>query len=1334
MQIEVKFVTWNVRGLSNVRNRGDSFAYLRLLRADIIALQETHARERDHDHWSQMWGGPAAWTSHVGLLLREDAGLSFVSEPVSSLGGRVLSAKIKGDPSLPTFTVHCVYAPANEDERNVFITRLRDVVWSDANTILLGDLNAAPMPALDRWPNTHHTSEWKFYRELMREHRLVDLYRYHCPTSRLWTWTRTTRDQTAQVSRSRIDHMLVSPRLAAKLSRPVVDIPPRSDHRPLITIYRTLRSRQPGRTVWRLNATHLEEASFVDSVRTMCEAFAALAARQRHQGNVELEVLHAGWARLKERVKQESMAFGVARSRRQSREAGEQKRLLQMLQTNPPDPNTVGEEARITWTQRVQELESALAAKARARVEGLRIRSRAKWTEQGERSTAYFFRRLRARLATAHIDRLTDENGREVTDDSSIFGVIERFYSRLFEQVDTNIDAQNALLRRIRRRISDETRVRLDRDIEVDEILEAIRTAPANSAPGPDGITFEFYKKFAEQLAPALATLYNESRVGGSFPLSFRQTHIILLPKKGDLKSLVNWRPISLSDCDIKILTRVLTHRMHQAAEECIHESQTGFIQGRSIFDNLHTIHLALQCGKINPALYAGVIMLLDQQKAYDRVDRSYLDRCLECFGIGLGFRSWLTMMGDGAQAKVRSGAKFSDWIPVRKGLRQGDPLSPLLYNFVLEPLLCTLRETLDGIRLPGYTLRTLAFADDVAVAVSSERDLLAFNECIRYHEQASAARLNVDKTVVLQVGQPQFETPVQPLRPQESTRYLGILFSSEGLDVSTMEAKLLGAITETADRWQSRRLSLVGRTLLANTCMLAKLWFAARIVPFSKEFEQAVRARIRHFVWGSRRGRVPEDVITRSKHEGGLGLLPICEQALAIFSNFVTRIFHPIERPEWSPMAYGLLNFYLRRSGQDISEMYCQSGNGLKVSASKSIPTFWQRVIQIWNKLDGQSRALDDTWHPLEVLTVPLRPMTTTTTPVYREYRLSNLVYRTSVWRAAGAYTVGDVIEWSEQKGTYVTRDTDAARAVTADWAHYGWTLSPELLQLLKPLRYPPSTGPPAVPFSKLMMMGEGIEKCRPRRVRKHLRGKKMVKPRADRWADHSVNECSLLPMLSWSAVFSPRLEPKHQSLLWLMQHGAVVTARVMVHIRPETTANCPVCDEAVETLRHYFFECRRAREFWRLVGDFLDRIQASPATTPTPMTLKDILSGLPAWKDKVPSLIVFYAQAVWQIYRSHAESALDNVHNTATGMFAQWQYEMMQRVLVDLNNAKRNNRIDQFRANWLSIRCQWFVFDSGGEVPERGKVVFNDAFTTPMLMTSMTEATTTTYPSHAR
>jgi ABC-type cobalamin/Fe3+-siderophores transport system ATPase subunit len=78
-------VTWNCRGLCDLENRGILFTYLRQLKANIIALQETNGEEQQHRFWNEMWGGAVAWTHYVGLLLRKDTGLTFVTEPVSYL-------------------------------------------------------------------------------------------------------------------------------------------------------------------------------------------------------------------------------------------------------------------------------------------------------------------------------------------------------------------------------------------------------------------------------------------------------------------------------------------------------------------------------------------------------------------------------------------------------------------------------------------------------------------------------------------------------------------------------------------------------------------------------------------------------------------------------------------------------------------------------------------------------------------------------------------------------------------------------------------------------------------------------------------------------------------------------------------------------------------------------------------------------------------------------------------------------------------------------------------------------------------------------------------------
>ena len=118
--------------------------------------------------------------------------------------------------------------------------------------------------------------------------------------------------------------------------------------------------------------------------------------------------------------------------------------------------------------------------------------------------------------------------------------------------------------------------------------------------------------------------------------------------------------------------------------------------------------------------------------------------------------------------------------------------------------------------------------------------------------------------------------------------------------------------------------------------------------------------------------------------------------------------------------------------------------------------------------------------------------------------------------------------------------------------------------------------------------------------------------------------------------------------------------------------------------------------------------------------MELKDVLTGLPTWKEKVPSLIIFYALAMWQIYRAHAEAALDGICIPAVAMFARWQGEVMRRIRIDNINAARNNRMDRFEANWVSIRCQWFVFERGGGEPGRGRVEFDPTFAAILTITN--------------
>ena len=94
-------------------------------------------------------------------------------------------------------------------------------------------------------------------------------------------------------------------------------------------------------------------------------------------------------------------------------------------------------------------------------------------------------------------------------------------------------------------------------------------------------------------------------------------------------------------------------------------------------------------------------------------------------------------------------------------------------------------------------------------------------------------------------------------------------------------------------------------------------------------------------------------------------------------------------------------------------------------------------------------------------------------------------------------------------------------------------------------------------------------------------MQGSARLEPRKDRWFRRAEDgDGSQVAMLTWSKVFSSQLEPKHQSLLWLMQQGVVTTAQQTRHFVPGSTDMCPICASHVETLQHYFYDCELSLE----------------------------------------------------------------------------------------------------------------------------------------------------------
>ena len=180
----------------------------------------------------------------------------------------------------------------------------------------------------------------------------------------------------------------------------------------------------------------------------------------------------------------------------------------------------------------------------------------------------------------------------------------------------------------------------LDKDLDSQDLSNALRNMKNNKSPGPDGLIVEFYKMYWDVLKDPLLRVYNSSFETGEMSYTQYLAIIILLYKKGLREVLKNWRPISLINVDIKLLSNVFANRVKRVLPEIIHTDQKGCIQGRFIGQNIRLVE-----DIINEMDEDKIILMLDQEKAFDRIEWDLLLKVLNAFYFGDKFIQWVKVM-----------------------------------------------------------------------------------------------------------------------------------------------------------------------------------------------------------------------------------------------------------------------------------------------------------------------------------------------------------------------------------------------------------------------------------------------------------------------------------------------------------------------------------------------------------------------------------------------------------------------------------------------------------------------------------------------------------------
>jgi ribonuclease HI/exonuclease III len=782
-----------------------------------------------------------------------------------------------------------------------------------------------------------------------------------------------------------------------------------------------------------------------------------------------------------------------------------------------------------------------------------RQKSRSLWLQEGDRNTAYFHKQAEARK---HYKAVTEVQVQDkiIADPDGIKQAAYDTFEKLYTAPkDVELDQQAYPLTLIPKLINVDINSKLTSEITQQEIKEALDQMNPDKAPGPDGFTARFYQHCWEIIKKDLSKMIQKSqkvsKLGGSTNSSF----LALIPKEKGAISFNRFRPISLCNTSYKIIAKVIANRLKTALPLIVPENQGGFVQGRHIADNIILVQEAIHSSVLRKE--KGMVIKLDLANAFDRVRHAFLFEVMNKFGFDLHFISWIkACIGSPWIAPLVNG-KVSGFFKASRGLRQGCPLSPLLYALQASALSYQLENAQINKDLMGLSITQgvkdinhAQFADDTLL-LGGASPIIAkkFKEELDAYAEASGSEINLAKSNI-------YGWNITPNEMLRITRVLGMeghtkwdSFQYLGVPIfkSAPRASHWSHLTEKLKRklstWGANWLNLAGKTVLIKAVVASLPIYQCSLLLAPATVIQSLEAFQRRFLWeGGRQEKkklhlVKWEKTTKSYMEGGLNLKNTRTQNLALGAKLLWKMV--TGKITWSKKA--LWRKYFRGSRDRSLELPCKEGKSSPIFAlcKKVIPLFTPHLT--WIPKSGKKIRI---WTD-SIMGDP---------PLEQHQDLQDL----KRWMdSQNLSTLSDISDWEEER-PHLWQKWDAPNRPAN--LEKQWAALKKLLQGKAPLKKAGKDERGWGSKAQAYTTAEGYQLL------------------------NSVPTALPNPAL-WKAVWNYRSLPKVDLFIWTLAHKSIPTGENLKRRGWEGPFRCPLCRQEEETTDHLLLNCNYSKEVWK-------------------------------------------------------------------------------------------------------------------------------------------------------
>ena len=949
----IRFASLNARGLNKKSKRYTVFNKCKNF--DVVCLQETYITDAKYESWKRDWPGDFLYTPgschSKGQIILINKNLKY--DKIESLiqNERFLGVKLHLDNMV--LKIINVYAPNPRADKLKFIQDLYSIFnnITKENTIICGDFNIVLDNDLDICAGLKHDADLvKKFNDWVNNSLLLDAWRLLHADSTDYTWSSNTNPHSKA---RRLDYIFFSENLLPNLTGSEHCFISGTDHK-LVSSSFTTDTFKRGKSFWKFNTSLLKDLKYVTHMNEKIDDFLASQEEEYNNPAERFEFLKA-------MVKSNTMEYSKVKNKLQKDKEqiiqGELKTLDSKFISNPNNTDIFNQ-----LQNKKRELELIQIHKTKGAI----TRAREQVIRDDEKNTKYFLNLEKHRGNANTILSVTDEENNTVYNEhSDILKTAKKHFetmSKKDERINGNINNINEYLNGINHPIlGDEDKESLEAATSIKEFSVALSKLNNDSAPGIDGIPIAFYKVFWSRLKKPFFESINYSLTVGELSTTQKRGIITLFHKGKELRRdiLKNWRPITLTNTDYKIFSKMLAIRMQKVLSYIINLNQSGFLKGRSISDHIRTLDDIICVTDKNNKV--GMIVSLDFAKAFDSIDHSTILGALKKFNFGENFISMVKTLMENNVSCVQNGGWLSGFFKIERGIKQGCCVSPLLFLLVAEIMAIKIR---NNVNISGFTsanilLKILQYCDDTTLILKDENELAAAIGDIDSFYSISGLKLNKSKSVGMWIGRSKhnLNTPgdIKWVKLGESIKVLGIYFNAieEASNIELNWTERIEKIKRLMKRWQIRETSLYGKIIICKTHLLSQMSYVIQSLSLPQTVLTELDTLFFKFIWQKKitdkkvNEKIKRSVICKDYCNGGLNMIRIKDQQRVFLMKWLEKSINP--------------EFVSNLKNVNVPDQYFSAGGGIKyyTSATTSytelqrhlprMPRFWKNVIETW-------------------------------------------------------------------------------------------------------------------------------------------------------------------------------------------------------------------------------------------------------------------------------------------------------------------------------------------------------------------------------------------------